>query len=382
MQGLNGAFEALQLDASVVEMLQRYHFDMETWSKLRARLAAEGCSQDLNVVTGELRAASASDIPRLPPLGTKERLQLECLGASAIAKGQVAVMVLAGGMATRFQGAVKALVPVHNRQTFAELKLQTVAHAAHQYQVAIPMWWMTSFATHEPLERWLATQHTPRVPLSTLTQSVSLRLTPEGSIFEGSHPLDCLYAPGHGDALIALQRTSLLNDFAAAGGRYVFVSNVDNLVATLDAAVIGAHIKSGLGISVELVSKKPGDQGGAPAWYDGRLQIIEAFRFPADFDQASIPVFNTNSFVFNLDVLQGVYPLDWFAVTKKQGEQTVIQYERLLGQLTAFVPSNYLLVERDGWQSRFIAVKTPQDLEGEQQSILETLRARGVRIAA
>lgn len=214
-----------------------------------------------------------------------------------------------------------------------------------------------------------------------LTQSVSLRLSPDGSVFKGQEPTDSLYAPGHGDALIALQRTSLLDEFAAAGGRYLFVSNVDNLVATLDPAVIGAHIDKGLGISVEVVSKKPGDQGGAPAWLDGRLQIIEAFRFPADFDQASIPVFNTNSFVFNVDVLKGAYPLDWFAVPKTLSDQTLIQYERLLGQLTAFIPSNYILVERDGWQSRFIAVKTPQDLDLQQQHILDALRARGVPLA-
>ena len=47
------------------------------------------------------------------------------------------------------------------------------------------------------------------------------------------------------------------------------MSNVDNLGATLDPAIIGAHLEaneaSGAKITAEVVAKEPGDKGGAPA---------------------------------------------------------------------------------------------------------------------
>ena len=58
------------------------------------------------------------------------------------------------------------------------------------------------------------------------------------------------------------------------------MSNVDNLGATLDPAVIGAPLARGAALTAEVVRKEKGDKGGAPARLDGRPQIIEGFRFP------------------------------------------------------------------------------------------------------
>ncbi|MCB9708719.1 MAG: UTP--glucose-1-phosphate uridylyltransferase [Myxococcales bacterium] len=372
----------MQLDAELAAIIQPYGFDPAQWEILRHRLRSQGYSPALNVIDGPIRAAQPGDIHPVPSEGTLERLRLECLGAAAIAKGEVAVLVLAGGMATRFGGAVKGLVPVHHHLHFAELKRRSVLHVAHQFQRAMPMWWMSSFLTHGPLTAWADAHEDERVPLSLFSQSTSLRLTEHGELYRGSDPQDSVYCPGHGDTLTSLKRTSLPQEFKARGGRYIFMSNVDNLAATLDPFIVGAHIDGGKRITVELVDKQPNDQGGAPAWFNDTLQIIEAFRFPPTFDQTSIPVFNTNTFVFDVEVLQDAYPLDWFAVKKTANDSAVIQYEQLFGQLTAFIPGHYIRVEREGRQSRFIPVKTPEDLEAQRPLICEVLQARGVSIEA
>lgn len=368
----------MQLDASIRELIQAYAFDAALWQTLKERLKHQNDLEKSNVVKSELRPATYDDLRLLPSWGTQERLHLESIGAAAIAQGHVAAIVLAGGMATRFKGEVKALVPVKDNLTFADLKQRAMAHAAHQYQHPIPMWWMSSFLTHAPLDTWAQHHRDPRVPASMFCQSVLLRLTPDGELFVNDDAFQSVYSPGHGDLIAALSRTSLLEQFIATGGKYLFVSNVDNLVATLDPALIGAHITGEKAITVETVEKHPGDQGGAPAWLDGSLQIIEAFRFPPHFDQDQIPVFNTNTFVLNAEILQQAHPLDWFAVSKAVKGHTVIQYEQLLGQLTAFVPSQYIRVDREGPQSRFIPVKTPEELEHQRERILETLHTRGI----
>ena len=111
---------------------------------------------------------------------------------------------------------------------------------------------------------------------------------------------------------------------------------------------------------------------------DGRLQIVESFRFPASFDQDRIPVFNTNTLVFDAEAIDRDFDLTWFAVRKKVDGRDAVQFERLVGELTAFLPSTFLRVERDGEDGRFQPVKDPGELDRRRDGIRSILRARGV----
>ena len=52
------------------------------------------------------------DVVELPEAGSAEAAQLAELGLEALREGQVAFVLMAGGMATRMGGVVKALVEV------------------------------------------------------------------------------------------------------------------------------------------------------------------------------------------------------------------------------------------------------------------------------
>jgi UTP--glucose-1-phosphate uridylyltransferase len=141
--------------------------------------------------------------------------------------------------------------------------------------------------------------------------------------------------------------------------------------------VIGAHLASGAAVTAEVVRKVAGDRGGTPARVDGRPQIVEAFRFPNDFDQDALPLFNTNSFVFDAAAIDRDFELTFFRVEKTVGagsEARVIQFERLVGELTAFVPSHFVEVPR----TRFLPVKDPEELELRRADIAALLRERGI----
>ena len=187
-----------------------------------------------------------------------------------------------------------------------------------------------------------------------------------------------LYAPGHGDLPFALQRSGVLEDFIARGGRWLTVSNVDNLGASLDPRVIGLHIEKGTPMTVEIVRPNQRDVGGFPAIVNGKMMIVEAFRAPASFDVNTIPVFNTNTFVFDAEALLGKLELDWFAAFKNVDGRDVVQFERLVGQLTEFIDVTWLLVPRRGPFSRFMPIKVPADLERREAELTEMLRAQGV----
>ena len=115
-------------------------------------------------------------------------------------------------------------------------------------------------------------------------------------------------------------------------------------------------------MTVELVDKVPGDVGGLPAQVDGRMTIVEAFRVPRSFEVDRIPVFNTNTFVFDAALFERSWPFDWFAVRKSVGDRPAVQFERLVGQLADWVDAAWLRVPRTGAASRFVPIKVPEDL--------------------
>ena len=46
------------------------------------------------------------------------------------------------------------------------------------------------------------------------------------------------YPPGHGDVYESLYNSGLLEKFVKAGKEYVFISNIDNLGATVDLSIL------------------------------------------------------------------------------------------------------------------------------------------------
>jgi UTP--glucose-1-phosphate uridylyltransferase len=368
----------LDLDERTQAALAAHRFDAATFERLRARLATAGPGAWSNSIAGTIELPAPGEVAPLPEPRSAALAAAETRGRAALAAGEVGVILLAGGMATRFGGVVKAAAEVFPGRTFMDLKLADVAARAADLGTSIPVYVMTSFATHAEVTRLAALASTARVAASTFVQSVALRLTPEGELFREAGGAPSLYAPGHGDLTSALRDAGLLARFRAAGGRVLFMSNVDNVAASLDPVVIGAHLQGGAAITVEVVDKQAGDRGGAPARVDGRLQIVEAFRFPKSFDQDAIPVFNTNTLLFDAAAIDRDFDLTWFAVQKTIEGRSAVQFERLVGELTAFLPSRFLRVPRLGPESRFLPIKDPEELALRQPEIERRLARLGL----
>lgn len=350
----------MQLDSSLLARLAPWGFDAQQLDAFAARCGQPASS---NAVKGTLAPPAKEDVRALPEKGTAEHTRLSALGRAALERNEVGVIILAGGMATRFGGVVKAVVPVIDGKTFLQLKLDDVRAVAPK----APVYVMSSFTTHERLE-----QHVRELGASdtfVFPQFVSLRLTPQGTLFKEADGDVSPYATGHGDLTFALRKSGHLARFRAGGGKLLMMSNVDNLGATLDPAVIGAHVERGVALSAEVVRKAKGDKGGAPARLDGVPQIIEGFRFSADFDQDSIPVFNTNTFVMDAAAIDRDFALPFYRVEKKVEGATAIQFERLVGELTAFLPTTFLEVPREGAASRFLPAKDPDELASRLATI-------------
>lgn len=364
------------LDAQIEAMLRRYRFDEDLFESLRARVRRGELSKKSNALGDEILPPRADDVARLPEPGSPEHDAAHRKGLEALTRGQVAAAFLNGGMATRFGGVVKGIVEAVDGRSFLEWKLSELATIAQRTGADPPLLIMNSFATDEATRRFLGNLVAKDASLPSpafFDQFLSLRLDQEGNPFLDANGAHSPYAPGHGDFSIALRASGELARLRAAGVKLITLSNIDNLGARLDPTVLGMHIEGGCPMTVEVVHRSKADTGGAPARVGGRLMLVEGFRFPPEFAPATISVFNTNSFVFDLDALDAEFPLTWFYVEKTVDGKKAIQLERLVGELSSFCPTQYLEVPRSGPRGRFFPIKTPEDLEATRPALREML---------
>lgn len=361
------------LNPEHLDYLKQYGFDQALFESWRVAVREGTLSAANNTVQGELLAPEAGTIADLPKSGTPEAAELEELGRACIAAGEFGLVILNGGMATRFGGVVKGVVEVLNGLSFLGLKLRDVARCQEGHP-PIPVFLMNSFATDEATIEHLREQRyfgLSKEQIQTFTQFISVRMEPNGDVLTTEDGKLSLYGPGHGDCPVALRTHGCLAKFLAGGGKHLLVANVDNLGARISPLILGHHIRSGAQATVECAPKWPGDAGGAPYLLDGRLQLVEQMRYPDGFDPDIVNVFNTNTFHFQADALDREFDLGWYFVEKKVEGRSAVQIERLIGELTRCLTSNFVRVKRTGADSRFFPVKTPDDLEAGREEIAE-----------
>ncbi len=364
------------LPPDVQAMLAKHRFDRARFKQLASRLRAESAQE--NFVKGEISAPHSEDLAQLPTPGSAEWERLRESGENALREGQVALLVLAGGMATRMGGVIKALVDAIPGKSFLDLRRAEMRAIERRYGTAPPLWLMTSHSTDAGIREALGDDLDGQT-VATFTQHLSLRVTPTGSVFFDKKGQPSEHAPGHGDLPDALRESGLLEAFVKRGGKVILMCNIDNMGGTLDPVGIGFHLAHGKSVTAEVVDKLPTDRGGIPVYVDGRLCILEEFRIPPSFDPSTVRVFATNVFYFDAQALLDL-DMKWtyFTVNKKVDDQPVVQFERLVNEVTSYLPTAYLHMPRNGAASRFLPVKDNDELAARIPEILAVARARGI----
>jgi UTP--glucose-1-phosphate uridylyltransferase len=192
--------ELSNLAAPLRARLDAAGFDAERLVALAAPLFARARGEattdpgQRNQIRGVVEPPRAEEIRDLPAPGSAEHARLAAIGAAALRRGEIAFCVLAGGMATRMGGVVKALVEPLDDHTFLELRLNENAMWSRRAGAPVPLWLMTSEATDGPTRDALAKGGSSRVTKSrhaapervaTFRQDLGLRLTREGRLFVG-----------------------------------------------------------------------------------------------------------------------------------------------------------------------------------------------------
>ncbi len=321
----------------------------------------------------ESQIEPVTDLPALEQIDSPEDQSL---------LSQTVVIKLNGGLGTGMglEGP-KSLLEVKNGLTFLDFIARQILFLRRRYSQPLRFLLMNSFNTTGPTLEFLGRYPelgqpkdlelmqglVPKVDAATLLP-VSWPANP---------PLEWC-PPGHGDIYPSLVGSGCLERLLADGVRFAFVSNSDNLGASLDLQLLAYFAASGKPFIMEVTERTEADKKGGHLARSrrGNFLLRESVQCPEGDLKAFQDIerhrfFNTNNLWIRLDHLQqvlkqndGIVPLPLIKNAKTvdprdKQSPAVFQLETAMGAaIESFNNSGAVNVSR----SRFAPVKTTADL--------------------
>lgn len=301
---------------------------------------------------------------------------------------EVVVCKLNGGLGTSMGlDKAKSLLTVKDDNTFLDLTAKQIISMREKFQMPIEFLLMNSFNTSDDTLSFLERQYKSSLPLNGKIQGLELMQNKCPKVDKKTLlPVDwsankhlewC--PPGHGDLYTALYSSGKLDELLSSGVKYMFVSNSDNLGATLDLELLSYFASKGDSFMMECCKRTEADKKGGHLCLrssDSRLMLRESAQCSKDDEPSFQDIgrhqfFNTNNLWLRLDHLKelmdsrgGFVPLPTILNSKtvdpQQSTSTpVYQLETAMGAaIECFAKSSAVCVSRQ----RFAPVKKCSDL--------------------
>ena len=371
--------------AAVMGMADFSAFDV----KMRAAGLGDAAICAFSHAFGLYTSGASAFIPEsaiAPASGLPESAVLPESSANRTAELVAATVVikLNGGLGTGMGlEKAKSLLEVKDGLTFLDLIARQILHQ-RQAAPGLRFLLMNSFSTSQDSLDFLARYPELGCPadIELMQNKVPKICHPEATpLTWPNQPAHEWCPPGHGDIYAALLGSGWLEKLCQQGVRYAFISNSDNLGATLDPAILAWFAASDAPFLMEVTRRTEADKKGghlALRRSDNRLVLRESAQClksdEAEFQNIERhQFFNTNNLWLRLDRLKetleaagGLLPLPVMqnfktADPRDPKSPAVVQLETAMGAaIECFPGSRAIIVPRD----RFAPVKTTADLLG------------------
>eukprot|EP00550_Attheya_septentrionalis_P006652 CAMPEP_0198294146 /NCGR_PEP_ID=MMETSP1449-20131203/21071_1 /TAXON_ID=420275 /ORGANISM="Attheya septentrionalis, Strain CCMP2084" /LENGTH=1060 /DNA_ID=CAMNT_0043994017 /DNA_START=92 /DNA_END=3274 /DNA_ORIENTATION=+ len=363
---------------------------MASFEPVKAKMVAEGISPSAiaafestfeSLVSGNSGMISESTISPVVELVDATSITSE---PDTTLLSKTVVLKLNGGLGTGMGlDKAKSLLKVKGDDTFLDLTAKQVIKMRQDYGFNVKFMLMNSFSTSEDTLAFFQEKFPDLAKeegLEMLQNKVPKldATTLEPATCE-SDPSNEWCPPGHGDLYAALVGSGSLDSLLADGYKYMFVSNSDNLGATLDLKILTHFAGVDAPFMMECCERTENDKKGghlAVRKEDGQL-ILRESAMCADEDEPAFQditkhrFFNTNNLWVRLDKLKeivdkfgGFIPLPMIknkkTVDPKDDSSTkVVQLETAMGAaIECFEGATAIVVPR----TRFAPVKKCNDL--------------------
>ena len=326
---------------------------------------------------GETGLIPEEEIRPAAGLPSLDELPDEDEGAGRAALDRTVLIKLNGGLGTSMgMQQAKTLLPVKGDLRFLDII------ARHALAAGVPLVLMNSFATRadslEALAAYPALK-TRGIPLDFVQHRFPKVVRDNHDPAEHlDQPELAWNPPGHGDLYPALLSSGLLDALLDAGIEFAFVSNGDNLGASLDSRLLGYFARNEFPFMMEVAERTAADRKGGHLAEDrnGGLLLRESAQCPPEDEDAFQDItrhryFNTNNLWVHLPALKarlnaadGVLDLPLILNRKtldpRDPDSTpVYQLETAMGSaISVFEGAQAIHVPR----TRFAPVKTTDDL--------------------
>ncbi len=290
---------------------------------------------------------------------------------------QTVVIKLNGGLGTSMGlSRAKSLLPVKGNMTFLDIIARHVLTVRAQSGYEVALLFMNSYNTHEDTINYLSRYpdlQKDNIPLGFVQNKFPRIKREDLSPFESKDKDAMWNPPGHGDIFTAIASSGVLDQLIDSGYKYAFVSNSDNLGATIDTSIPAYMEENQVPFLMEVCLRGETDRKGGHLCEDkaGNLLLREVAQCPEDelneFQNIELyQYFNTNNLWIDLKALQwhliandGMILLPLIINPKEVDGTAVYQLETAMGAaISVFPNSKALIVPRE----RFAPVKKTTDL--------------------
>lgn len=360
-----------QLSANSIASFSRYYGILRTGR--RGYIAEE-----------DIRPVAPANIPAL-----NELEQFKTAGQNEISR--TIIIKLNGGLGTTMGcKGPKSLIRLKNGLHFLDVSIKQTLKLRHRYNLQLPLLLMNSFNTDPQTQEVLSSypEINVGIPLSFVQNRYPriCRSTFKPAVWRDNPQLEW-NPPGHGDIYSSLLTRGILDELLKKNFRYAFISNIDNLGATLSPAIPGFMAANAIEFLMEVADRTPMDRKGGhiAQTVDGQLLLRESAQCPTKDISAFQDItrhrfFNTNNLWIDLEALKkllsgrnGIPELPMICNQKRIDPSIpdapfVYQLESAMGSaLSVFDKTSVLSVPR----SRFIPIKNCEDLMLLQSDFFE-----------